>query len=226
MAVSKKKKMLIERVVNVFETGVPEGKYDALVVMADGVNDSRQITFGRSQTTEQGNLKKLLKTYIDSGGQFADRFEPFLGQVGITPLADNDSFKRLLRRAAREDPLMTDAQDAFFDKAYWVPAERWFEKNGFALPLSMLVVYDSYIHSGRIPSFLRKRFIEVPPEKGGNEKTWVSSYVEARHQWLKHHRRELLQKTIYRTQTFLSEIDRNNWSLRQLPISANGVDVR
>jgi hypothetical protein len=26
----------------------------------------------------------------------------------------------------------------------------WFKKNGFTLPLSMLVIYDSYIHSGGI----------------------------------------------------------------------------
>jgi chitosanase len=47
------KKTLIQRIVNIFESGSPEGKYDALVIYADGVNNSHQITFGRSQTTEQ-----------------------------------------------------------------------------------------------------------------------------------------------------------------------------
>jgi len=225
MTLSAKKKQFVQRIVNVFETGTPEGKYDALVVMPDGANDSRQITYGRSQTTEQGNLKQLLGMYVDAGGQFATSVASFLSQVGSEPLADNEAFKRLLRRAAREDPIMRETQDAFFDKAYWVPAENWFGTNGFSLPLSMLVTYDSYIHSGHIPMFLRKRFIEMPPAKGGNEKKWVSSYVEARHQWLKHHTRELLRKTVYRTQLVLDEIGRKNWNLATLPIVANGIEV-
>ena len=48
-------KSKIEAVINVFETGKKEGKYDALVVYRDGRGGSRQITYGRSQTTEQGN---------------------------------------------------------------------------------------------------------------------------------------------------------------------------
>ncbi len=53
-------KYLIQKVINVFETGTPEGKYDMLVVYPDGKGGSRQITYGRSQTTEQGNLSQLL----------------------------------------------------------------------------------------------------------------------------------------------------------------------
>lgn len=53
----RERKPLIQRVVNVFETGTAEGKYDKLVIYDDGVNGSHQITYGRSQTTEQGNLE-------------------------------------------------------------------------------------------------------------------------------------------------------------------------
>src|SRR3970040_403061 len=106
MTLSAKKKQFVQRIVNVFETGTPEGKYDALVESPDGANDSRQITYGRSQTTEQGNLKQLLGMYVDAGGQFATSVASFLPQVGSEPLADNEVFKRLLRRAAREDRSM------------------------------------------------------------------------------------------------------------------------
>jgi chitosanase len=47
-------KRKIEKVVNVFETGTPEGRYDLLVVMNDGPGGRPQITYGRSQTTEFG----------------------------------------------------------------------------------------------------------------------------------------------------------------------------
>ena len=69
-------KSKILQVVNVFETGTKQGKYDMLVIYADGINNSRQITYGRSQTTEQGNLKALLQLYILKKGKFAAQFQP------------------------------------------------------------------------------------------------------------------------------------------------------
>lgn len=219
------KKHLIQKIVNVFETGAPEGKYDKLVIYDDGVNGSHQITYGKSQTTEQGNLSRLIDMYVDNAGKFADDFVPYLEKIGKEPLVDDENFKRLLIMAAREDQVMLDTQDKFFDEVYWLPAMRWIERNGFKSALSMLVAYDSYIHSGSIPMFLRKRFIEPPPAKGGNEKKWVESYVEARHQWLKYHEKPILRKTIYRTQTFLNEIARKNWAMDVLPINTNGVNV-
>jgi chitosanase len=163
--------------------------------------------------------------YIENGGKFADDFVPYLDKIGVIPLIDDDHFKGLLVQAAREDQIMRDTQDAFFDELYWNPALAWFERNGFKRPLSMLVVYDSYIHSGRVPMFLRKRFTEYPPAKGGDEIKWTTSYVEARHQWLKYHRKKVLRNTVYRTQTFLNEIERDNWDMEKLPINANGVEV-
>ncbi len=219
------KKLLIVRILNVFETGTPEGKYDMLVIYDDGANDSYQITYGRSQTTEQGNLRKLIDMYVDNNGKYADDFVPYLDKIGLESLVDDENFKSLLIKAAREDMIMRNTQDSFFDEVYWNPAVEWFERNGFELPLTMLVAYDSYIQSGCIPMFLRKRFIEKPPAKGGDEKKWTASYVEARYQWLKYHEKKILRKTIYRTQTFLNEIARDNWNLDKLPINANGIKV-
>jgi len=98
-------------------------------------------------------------------------------------------------------------------------------KNGFSLPLSTLVIYDSFIHSGSILYFLRKRFPEMPPAKGGDEKTWIRQYVDVRQGWLANHQLTILHATIYRTQCFKGEMARDNWDLSQLPIDANGVDV-
>ncbi len=218
-------KRLIERVVNVFETGTPDGKYDLLVVYPDGKNGSRQITYGRSQTTEQGNLSKLLMLYIQKGGMFADKFAQYMDRVGRVPLVDNATFKGLLKTAAQQDPIMKASQDEFFDLVYYTPALQFFESNGFTLPLSLLVIYDSYIHSGGVPRFLRKRFGEFPPASGGDEKKWTTWYVDIRHQWLKYHTNPLLQKTIYRTQCFKDQIAAANWNLEKLPIMANGVAV-
>lgn len=219
------KKALIQKIVNVFESGSPEGKYDTLVIYADGINNSHQITYGRSQTTEQGNLLQLIEMYIENNGTYATSFVPYLEKIGTEPLVDDENFKRLLKEAAQKDKIMRTTQDKFFDKFYWQPAVEWAKRNEFKLALSMLVIYDSYIHSGSIPMFLRKRFKEFPPARGGNEKKWITSYVDIRHQWLKYHEKPILRKTIYRTQTFINEIEKDNWNLNKLPINANGVEV-
>ncbi|MBI5021980.1 MAG: chitosanase [Ignavibacteriales bacterium] len=218
-------KQIVQRVVNVFETGTPTGKYDALVIYKDGKNGSRQITFGRSQTTEQGNLKTLLYLYIQQNGKYAADLQPYLEKVGKISLVDDPAFKNLLIKAAADDTVMRATQDSFFDKLYYNPAIEFCTMNGLALPLSLLVVYDSYIHSGGVPRFLRKRFGEFPPASGGDEKRWTTSYVDVRHQWLKYHSNPLLQKTIYRTQCFKDQIAIDNWDLDKLPIMANGVAV-
>ena len=217
-------KLKITQVINVFETGSKSGKYDTLVVYPDGKNNSRQITFGRSQTTEQGNLKTLLQLYIDKKGKFYESFKPFIADLGKKPLHENLKFKNLLRKSARQDEIMRTSQDEFFDKLYYQPALHFFKKNLFTQALSMLVIYDSFIHSGSVPAFLRERFPENIPLNGGNEKKWMQQYVETRHNWLENHSRAILRKTIYRTQCFKNQIINNNWSLSQ-EILANGIKV-
>ncbi len=226
MNITDQQKKIIEQVVNVFETGKVQGDYGSLVIMADGPHKAKQITYGRSQTTEYGNLEELIEMYVGSGGQFAAQLKPYLPKIGVTPLINDATFKQLLRDAGRKDPAMQKVQDEFFDKRYYQPAMTWADGNGFTLALSALVVYDSYIHSGSIPLFLRKRFSEKTPKNGGDEKKWIKQYVDTRRQWLATHSNTLLRKTVYRMDCFENEIARANWDLSKLPINAHGVDVK
>ncbi len=189
--------------------------------MADGVNRSRQITYGRSQTTEQGNLKLLLEMYVSRNGLFAEQFRQYIPLIKVMPLADNKEFKLLLRRSAIEDPIMPQCQDDFFEQVYYQPAEIFFKGNGFELPLSMLVIYDSFIHSGHIHTRLRNMFPERTPRNGGDEKSWTKAYVDTRHNWLATHGNLLLRKTTYRTKCFKDQIQANNWELNQPVVFRN-----
>ncbi len=163
--------------------------------------------------------------YVMSGhGTFSESLRPFVDRIGVEPLADNSEFKRLLKDAGA-DPVMRQTQDVFFDRRYFQPAIDWASRMGFTLPLSALVIYDSQIHSGGILGFLRKRFPEKPPVSGGDEKTWITQYVNARHAWLANHSNEILRRTVYRTNCFKTEIGRDNWKLTILPINANGTAV-
>ena len=225
MQLSAAQRSLIERVINAFETGSADGDYGDISIFADGPHNIRQITYGRSQTTEYGHLSELVKRYVEASGTFSEAVRPFASLVGHKPLTNDATFKQLLRKAGRQDPVMRRVQDAFFDDTYFVPAMRWADQNGFTLPLSVLVIYDSFIHSGSILSLIRHMFPEKTPATGADERAWTGAYVKARNAWLAANARAIVRKTTYRTAALQHEIDRNNWDLSLFPIMANGVSV-
>ena len=222
--ITAEQKRKILQVVNVMETGTPEGRYDQISIFADGKNGSRQITYGRSQATEQGNLKSIVERYVAAKGKFSTDFAPYLPKIGKEPLVNDAAFKKLLKVSAQQDPLMCEAQDEVFDVLYYDPALHFFQNEGFNLPLSLLVIYDSYIHSGCIPAFLRNRFPEKTPVRGGDEKAWIKVYTTARQDWLSNHPRKLLRPTVYRTQSYLTAMQEGNWMLDK-PLRAHGTLV-
>ena len=213
----------IQKIVNVFESGSPEGDYGCISLYEDGPNGIKQITYGKSQTTEWGNLNALVNLYIKNEGSIAEKFEPYKDKIGVRSLVTDKNLIAILKEASK-DPIMQRTQDQFFDIHYWEPAKTWFTKNGFKLNLSMLVIYDSFIHSGSILKFLRNRFSETVPASGGDEKEWIKAYVKTRHEWLKKHSNSILTKTTYRTQNFLTAIDQDNWDLSKTFL-ANGTKI-
>jgi chitosanase len=225
MELTPQQKRICERVVNVFETDDADGDYSNISIYSDGPHDIRQITYGRSQTTEYSHLHELVDDYVKANGTLSAQLQPYLDQIGVHPLVDDAQFKKLLRDAGRDDPIMRQTQDTFFDDAYWKPAMNWATASAFAEALSGLVIYDSFIHSGGILRLLQMRFPEKVPSEGGNEKTWVTEYVDTRQDWLANNPRKILNGTVYRTKCFKREIARNNWDLSQLPIDANGTNV-
>src|SRR5688500_11636812 len=106
MQLTEPQKRVIQRVVNVFETGSPEGDYATISIYKDGPHDIRQITYGRSQTTEYGNLRQLVEQYVAAGGMFSQQLRSYADRVGSTPLTDDTNFKNLLRSAGKHDPVM------------------------------------------------------------------------------------------------------------------------
>jgi chitosanase len=213
----------IQKIVNVFESGTPNGDYGCISLYEDGPNGIKQITYGKSQTTEWGKLSELIKLYISLDGKFADQLIKYVDTIGRTSLVNDKDFIFLLREASK-DPIMKESQDSFFDTHYWAPAKAWFDKNGFKSNLSMLVIYDSFIHSGSILKFLRERFSEKVPVNGGNEQEWILAYCEARFNWLKNHSNPILRKTIYRVDNFLTAIKEENWDLSKAFV-ANGTKI-
>lgn len=88
MQLNHNQKRLIQRVVNVFETGSPNGDYASISIYKDGPHDIRQITYGRSQTTEFGNLRQLVEQYVAASGLFSHQLQHYAGRVGSVPLTE------------------------------------------------------------------------------------------------------------------------------------------
>lgn len=220
--IKKETKRRILEVVNVFETGSREGDYSNVTLYNDGPNNIKQITYGRAQTTEYSNLKKLLQMYVEAkGSKYSKSITPYVEKIGKQHLADDKPFITLLRRAG-SDPVMVEVQDQFFDLVYWNPAYRFFVDNSFRENLTMLVIYDSWIHGGL--NIVRKKFGQRPPNAGGKEKLWTTAYISARDSWLRYHPKQILHRTVYRTRALMKAATQNNWDLEK-PIDANGILV-
>jgi chitosanase len=218
-------------VLDVFETGNINGDYGNVTVLKDATDENGnkffQVTYGRHQTTEQSHLKALLSSYCFLNGRWGRELNQprYISRIGSGTLAKKtvigNEFRELLKKAG-SDPIMQQVQDSLFNEKYYEPAFKWGIDNGFTLPLSMLVIYDSTIHSGGnwdkkdgVLMMLRNTFKEVPPIKGGDEKAWIKAYVLARHLWLKNHKMPLLRKTIYRTSALIELVNAGNWDLSQ-----------
>lgn len=214
---------LIEAIINCFETGSAKGDYTEVDQYHDGPNKIKQITFGRSQTTEYGHLPALLKEYCDQKGQYTSIIEQYLPKL-CTGWQPDSTFIQALKDSGKE-PLMIKLQDQLFDTCYWQPASAWFTQNKFTCPLSMLAIYDSYVHSGHILLCIRVMFREAVPINGGDEKAWVEQYCKSRLHWLANNQNPVLHPTVYRMNFMLSKILEQDWDLTQFPMYPNDVKI-
>lgn len=216
-------KKAAQAVINVFETGAVLGDYGKVTVLP---GDTGHLTYGRAQTTlASGNLFLLIKRYVDAAGAaFGRHLEPYLQRLGDMDVSlDFDVTLKGLLEAAGDDPVMQDEQDRFFDDAYWAPAARAADALSLTDPLAVAVVYDSHIHGSW--RFIKNRTMEKhghPNEVGA--RVWIRHYVTERRDWLASHRNRLLQKTVYRMDTFLTLMEAGNWSL-DLPFTVRGVRI-
>jgi chitosanase len=213
-------KRKIKDVLNIAEQGTHTIPYGKVEVMSDGPGGIPQITLSVGFTQYGGNLGKVISEYIKSGGKHGELVNYRLDDSRLTT---NKSFKGLLK-AAGTDPIMQSVQEELYEKLYIQPGIKWAESEGFTLPLSHLVICDSFLHSGSILAFLRKRFDEMTPAHGGLEKIWINSYTDERHKWLANHSNKLLRKTIYRTKYYKQLLAVEDWGLaRHHEFAMNGT---
>jgi chitosanase len=215
-------KRTAEAIVNLFETGRVLGDYAAVTLIP---NDSGHLTYGRSQTTlASGNLFLLIKAYCEAqGAELGAALGPYLPRLAERDLSlDRDgAFKALLREAGA-DAVMQQEQDAFFERAYWVPARTEAARLSLSSALAVAVVYDSFVHGsfGSVRS-LTNGAVGSPQQAG--ERPWVDAYVTRRRAWLAS-KAPPLSRTVYRMDAFRAIIAAGNWELA-LPLKVLGRSI-
>jgi chitosanase len=223
---SELQKATAQAIVNIFETGRVLGDYASVVSVA---GDLGGLTYGKTQTTlNSGNLYLLVKAYTEApGALFADDLRPYLDPLKRRDarLNRHDSpLHNILRRAGREDGVMLDTQDAFFDRVYWTPAVNRAAALSVDTALGTAVIYDGTVHGswGR----MRDRTIA----RHGNlstigERTWISHYINVRREWLANSPAStLLPRTVYRMDALRRIIRDDNWDL-DIPLNVRGLEI-
>ena len=214
---------LIKKILLAFEQSTTDIKYNAIYTYEDGPNNAKQITLSFG-ITEYGNLKKFLQEYCNKNGKYSKDFDSYLPLIGAKSLVKDTTFISLLKESA-SDPVMQACQEQAFDGMYITPAINWCNRNNLTLPLSKLVIADSFLQSGSILNVIRNSFSEKIPTNGGDEKQWIEAYCKARKHWLANHSRKILNKTVYRMNTMLDIIEQGDWNLSQSFYIANGVKI-
>lgn len=219
-------KPTIIKILNVFEndSASPNTDYSSIYIYKDGPNKREQITLGRGFTECGGALWRVFSRYNDKGGKNGKKLLEAKERSCKGILPDDQEFLDLIHDSCSEQ-VMKDAQDEIYDEIYWNKGAQWAEQNGFILPLSQAVIQDSFLQSGGILDFLRRRFSSKTPANGGFEKEWIKQYVDVRHNWLANHSNSILHNTIYRTNFFKKQIQNGNWMLDKFPIYPNGVKL-
>lgn len=207
------------------ETGKPIWDPAAVYIHADGNHGRKQCTLSIGFTADGGNLRKVLERYVELGGAYGASLAPHIAALKAGNPGSDPIFINLLKEIGKLDPMMMKVQEEMFDRLYLGPAFTWAAKYGFALPLSYLVIADSFLHSGSMLDFLMNRFSERKPADGGDSKKWITAYTKTRKVWLAEHSDSVLRKTVYRCNCYLTQIDKNNWDLEETPVVMHGTPV-
>ena len=233
MNLTKSQKHVIDCVLSIFETGrVPTAaSYSTCSILADGAG----ISYGKHQCTDKaGSLDLVVKKYIELGGQHAAALQAYLPYLAANTSsteppkgpykAETTNLINLLKTAG-QDPKMQEAQDLVFDSNYFAPALNHAQSVGAQYALTVLVIYDTCIHSGPGGvTMIRNKFAAKSPANGGDEKEWVKASLNARRAWLAANANPLVQKTVYRMDALMEIVNAGNWDLNT-PLKVRGVNI-
>jgi glycosyl hydrolase family 46 len=105
------------------------------------------------------------------------------------------------------------------DTAYFRQAEAGANRLGIKTTLGLLIVYDSYVHSGTLPGFLMKKVnddLHGTPKDGVDEGRWLKTYLKYRIDWLENNSNQSIRISSNRPKFLLEQVEKGNYDLSSL----------
>ena len=221
---------VIWAIVNVFESGRPEGDPQAFQNHDDGV-----IRYGKhGATLASGMLAHVLTRFFEYSQSPASQtlqadFEKRI-QRRAPQLRKNQRLRRLLIEVGAE-PAMSSAQDAVFDREYYQPVVDFAQQLGLTAPLSLACLYDAQVQGG-----LSQLIHETNDTLGGTgvgrmgargligEEAWLRTFLDKREARLWHlagdyaavgqaDTADALRKSTLRVQALRRLLETKQWAL-------------
>ncbi len=223
MSFTERDKAAARAILSVFETSQKQGDPAAVAVLDDGAG----VSYGIKQFTHGGGaLEEVLREFARlapahqaSATRYADQLRN-RSAANVEQMGADLSFRQWLRQAGRT-PEMRTAQETIADRNYLNPALAECERNGFIEPLSLAVVFDSYVQG----SWERcKRDTNAKHRRPVPEKRWIVDYLATRTQFLQGRKSGAARASVYRPATFQKLIERGNWKLAT-PFTVHGRTI-
>jgi chitosanase len=179
-----------DRLIAVFENGVPELQYGYAEVLGDG----RGITAGRAGfTSGTGDLLEVVERYTAAvpDNPLAG-YLPRLGQLAKRESGATSGLRGFVKawRVLVDDPALRQAQDSVIDEYYYDPAMRYADDLGVELALSRAVLYDTAVQHGDgddpdgVSALIERA--GPSPADGVDERTWLRFFLRERRRTLAH----------------------------------------
>jgi chitosanase len=160
-------------------------RYDAQYGYIEDIGDGRGYTCGIvGFTSGTGDLLMVVSRYAELKPDAAlAAYLPALQKINGT--ASHEGLEGAFVRdfqAAGSDPEMIEAQTELVNSLYMIPALRYAALDGLS-PLGQYIYYDAIVmHGGDGLISIRGEALdeESPPSAGGDEKAYLTAFLEAR----------------------------------------------
>lgn len=211
-------------ILSIFETSKKRGNASALAVLRDGAG----LSYGCHQATHRaGSLGNVLLAYATLQPEqsvTAMRYHKLLkdrSESNVNRQSDNHELRSWLKKVGLHDPLMLRAQEQVFNRDYMAPATAEWQRRSFTTPLSLVIVYDSFIQGSW--HLCRERTSQN--HRGPvSEREWMATYLNEREDFLLSLRTQDQRNSVYRPRALRQLLIQANWQLTT-PFTVRSITV-
>jgi chitosanase len=189
---TKTQKTIADQFISIFENGTTDIQYEYI----EDFNDTRGYTAGRAGfTSGTGDMLMVIKEYTIKKPN--NSLTPYINELErLFQIYKNNNYELSNESANIENldglkeawienakfKLFRDIQDKVVDDIFFYPSVEICDMIGLKMPLSLLVIYDSYVQHGKIGlDKLVKKATDITnnqtPKDGADELTWLKNFV-------------------------------------------------